>query len=251
MEKVTVTAGAKRKDIGKLVLFAAVVLSLIALARLFGLGERLQELRDWIAGMGNLGMVAYVGLYIVAVAAAVPGLPISIAGAAIFGALKGVILVSIGSTLGASLAFLIARYLARDAIYRRLSGNEKFQRLDALTGKHGAIIVAITRLVPLFPFNLLNYGFGLTRIPFLTYAFWSWLCMLPGTIVYLVGTDAIVRAATTRRGPLAHRRGVRCRPGLCDPGRAHRRREAEGERTWSVISGLVASEEVALIDSVR
>jgi uncharacterized membrane protein YdjX (TVP38/TMEM64 family) len=72
--------------------------------------------------------------------------------------------------------------------------------LSILAG-FGAIIVAITRLVPLFPFNLLNYGFGLTRIPFLTYAFWSWLCMLPGTIVYLVGTDAIVRAATTGEVP--------------------------------------------------
>ena len=197
MEKKQGTAGARGKDIWKLVLFAAVVLSLIVLARLFGLGEKLQELRDWIAGMGTLGMVVYVGLYIVAVVAAVPGLPISIAGAAIFGAFKGVILVSIGSTLGASLAFLIARYLARDAIYRRLSGNDKFRRLDRLTEQHGAVIVAITRLVPLFPFNLLNYGYGLTRIPFWTYAFWSWLCMLPGTIVYLVGTDALVTAATT------------------------------------------------------
>ena len=201
MVKTPVTAGVSGKDIRKLVLFAAIVLSLIVLARLFGLGERLQELREWIAGMGNLGMVAYVALYIVAVAAAVPGLPISIAGAAIFGALKGVILVSIGSTLGASLAFLISRYLARDAIYGRLSGNEKFQRLDRLTEQHGAMIVAITRLVPLFPFNLLNYGFGLTRVPFPTYVFWSWLCMLPGTIVYLVGTDAIIRAATTGEVP--------------------------------------------------
>jgi len=201
MGKKPVNAGAKGKDIWKLILFAAIVLSMILLARLFGLGERLQELREWIATMGNLGMVAYVGLYIVAVVAAVPGLPISIAGAAIFGALKGVILVSIGSTLGASLAFLIARYLARDAIYRRLSGNEKFQRLDRLTEKHGAMIVAITRLVPLFPFNLLNYGFGLTRVPFPTYAFWSWLCMLPGTIVYLVGTDAIITAVTTGEVP--------------------------------------------------
>jgi uncharacterized membrane protein YdjX (TVP38/TMEM64 family) len=197
VEKTQGTAGARGKDIWKLVLFAAVVLSLIVLARVFGLGERLQELRDWIEGMGNLGMVAYVVLYIVAVVAAVPGLPISIAAAAIFGAFKGVILVSIGSTLGASLAFLIARYLARDAIYRRLSGSDKFRRLDRLTEQHGAVIVAITRLVPLFPFNLLNYGYGLTRIPFWTYAFWSWLCMLPGTIVYLVGTDALVTAATT------------------------------------------------------
>jgi uncharacterized membrane protein YdjX (TVP38/TMEM64 family) len=189
------------KDIWKLVLFAAVVLSLIVLARVFGLGGRLQELRDWIESMGPAGMAVFVGLYIIAVVAAVPGLPISIAGAAIFGALKGVILVSIGSTLGASLAFLIARYLARDAVNRWLSGSEKFQRLDGLTQKHGAVIVAITRLVPLFPFNLLNYGFGLTRVPFLTYVFWSWLCMLPGTIVYLVGTDAILSAATTGEVP--------------------------------------------------
>jgi uncharacterized membrane protein YdjX (TVP38/TMEM64 family) len=196
-----VTAGAKGKDIWKLILFAAVVLSLIVLARVFGLGERLQELREWIAGMGTRGMVVFVGLYIIAVVAAVPGLPISIAAAAIFGALKGVILVSIGSTLGASLAFLIARYLARDAIYHRLSGNDKFRRLDRLTEQNGAIIVAITRLVPLFPFNLLNYGYGLTKVPFWTYAFWSWLCMLPGTIVYLVGTDAIVSAAATGEVP--------------------------------------------------
>jgi uncharacterized membrane protein YdjX (TVP38/TMEM64 family) len=194
-------AGARGKDIWKLALFAAVVLSLIVLARVFGLGERLQELREWIAGMGNRGMVVFVALYIIAVVAAVPGLPISIAAAAIFGAPKGVILVSIGSTLGASTAFLISRYLARDAISHWLSGNEKFQRLDRLTEKHGAIIVAITRLVPLFPFNILNYGYGLTRIPFWTYAFWSWLCMLPGTIVYLVGTDALVTAAATGTVP--------------------------------------------------
>ena len=189
------------KDIWKLVLFAAVVLSLIVLARVFGLGGRLQELREWIASMGPAGMAVFVSLYVVAVVAAVPGLPISIAGAAIFGAFKGIILVSIGSTLGASLAFLTARYLARGAVSRWLSGNEKFRRLDGLTEKHGAVIVAITRLVPLFPFNLLNYGFGLTRVPFLTYVFWSWLCMLPGTIVYLVGTDAVISAATTGEVP--------------------------------------------------
>ena len=192
---------AKGKDLWKLLLFVIVVLSLIVLARIFGLGDRLQELREWIAGMGTRGMAVYVGFYIIAVVAAVPGLPISIAAAALYGALQGVILVSIGSTLGASLAFLISRYLARDAVSRWLSGNDKFQRLNRLTEEHGAIIVAITRLVPLFPFNMLNYGYGLTRIPFWTYVFWSWLCMLPGTIVYLVGTDALVRTAATGEIP--------------------------------------------------
>jgi len=192
---------ARGKHLWKLALFAAIVISLIVLARIYGLGDRLQDLRDWIAAMGPGGMAVYVGLYILAVVAAVPGLPISIAGAAIFGAFKGVVLVSIGSTLGASLAFLTARYLARDAVGRLLAGSEKFRRLDRLTEKHGAIIVAVTRLVPLFPFNLLNYGFGLTRVPFWTYVFWSWLCMLPGTIVYIAGTDAVISAVTTGEVP--------------------------------------------------
>lgn len=197
------TEGTRGKHLWKLALFAVIVLSMIVLARVLGLGERLLELRDWIAAMGPAGMAIYVGLYIVAVLAALPGLPISIAGAAIFGAFHGVILVSIGSTLGSGLAFLTARYLARDAVGRWLSGNEKFRRLDRMTEKHGAIIVAVTRLVPLFPFNLLNYGFGLTRVPFWTYLFWSWLCMLPGTIAYLVGTDAVILAVTTGEIPWA------------------------------------------------
>jgi uncharacterized membrane protein YdjX (TVP38/TMEM64 family) len=108
---------------------------------------------------------------------------------------------SLGATVGASLAFLISRYFARDAIVRWLSDKEKFRRLDRLTEQHGAIIVALTRLVPLFPFNLLNYGFGLTRVRFWTYVFWSWLCMLPGTILYVVGADAIAKAIAQGRVP--------------------------------------------------
>ena len=101
---------------------------------------------------------------------------------------------SVASTLGASLAFLIARYFARDATARWLAKREKFRKLDDLTQRHGAIIVAIVRLVPLFPFNFVNYGFGLTNVRFWTYVFWSWLCMLPGTILYVVGTDAVMQA---------------------------------------------------------
>jgi uncharacterized membrane protein YdjX (TVP38/TMEM64 family) len=103
-----------------------------------------------------------------------------------------VILVSIGSTVGAGLAFLIARYVARERMVRRFSGNDTFRKLDRMTKEHGAVMVAITRLVPIFPFNLLNYGFGLTGIPFRTYLFWSWLCMLPGTVLYIVGVDAVL-----------------------------------------------------------
>ena len=113
----------------------------------------------------------------------------------------GVVYVSIASTAGASACFLIARFFARGAVSRWLAGKEKFQRLDRLSETHGAAIVAVTRLVPLFPFNLLNYGFGLTRVRFGTYVFFSWLCMLPGTILYVVGADAVVRTVREGRVP--------------------------------------------------
>ncbi len=70
-----------------------------------------------------------------------------------------------------------------------------------MTEEHGAMIVAITRLIPIFPFNLLNYAFGLTKIPFWTYVFWSWLCMLPGTVLYVVGVDAVIQLIVLRKVP--------------------------------------------------
>lgn len=174
------------------VALVVLILCVIVTLRYLGIGEKLGDLRQWIEEFGSLAPLVYVLIYIIAVVAALPGAAITIAGGALFGSVTGVILVSIGSTIGASLAFIIARYVARNAIVRRLSTNETFQKLDRMTEEHGAIIVAITRLVPLFPFNLLNYGFGLTKVPFWTYVFWSWLCMIPGTILYVVGTDAVV-----------------------------------------------------------
>lgn len=183
-----------------LALVGGIVLLLI-LARVFGVGQRLMMLREWIAGLGMLGPAAFVLIYTSAVVAAVPGSAITVAAGAIFGSVLGVVVVSVGSTLGAALAFLIARYFAREPAARWLAKAERFQKLDEMTERHGAIIVAITRLVPLFPFNLLNYGFGMTRVRFSTYVFWSWLCMLPGTILYVVGADALTRIAAEGRVP--------------------------------------------------
>jgi uncharacterized membrane protein YdjX (TVP38/TMEM64 family) len=122
-------------------------------------------------------------------------------GGVLFGSVVGVASVSVGSTIGASLAFLVSRHFARAAIAQKFANNQKFHHLDQLTKEHGAIIVAITRLVPLFPFNLLNYGFGLTHVPFWTYVFWSWICMIPGTILYVVGADAVATAISEKRIP--------------------------------------------------
>ncbi len=162
-------------------------------ARVLGLGERLQDLRHWINSLGAWGPLVFVFLYAVAVVSALPGSALTVASGALFGSVLGVVVVSAGSTLGASLCFLIARYAARDAVSGWLQKSDKFRRLDQMTRERGAMIVALTRLVPLFPFNLLNYGFGVTAVPFRTYVFWSWLCMLPGTVVFVIGGDAFAQ----------------------------------------------------------
>ncbi|MBD3239791.1 MAG: hypothetical protein GF331_04340 [Chitinivibrionales bacterium] len=179
----------------------ALVLGAVVTARALGLGGRLAALRDWIDGLGPLGPLVYIVLYAAATAVAIPGSPMTLAAGVLFGSLWGIAIVSIAATLGAAGAFLIARYFARDATAASLSKNPRFRRLYDLTETHGAVIVAVTRLVPLFPFNLLNYGFGLTKVSFATYVFWSWLCMLPGTVLYVVGADAVARAVARSEIP--------------------------------------------------
>ena len=201
----TEPAGAQGKNkaqgLWRPVALIVALVAILVIARAFGLGERLGALRDWIEGLGTMGPVIFVFLYALAVVAALPGSALTVAAGALFGSVLGVIVVSIASTLGASLSFLIGRYFARDAISRWLSNKEKFKRLDQLTEDQGAVIVALTRLVPLFPFNLLNYGFGLTKVKFWTYVFWSWLCMLPGTVLYVVGADAFTKGISQGQAP--------------------------------------------------
>ncbi len=197
----TQETGGRTKGWWKPVLLLVLVVGVLMLASTFDIGERIAQLRDWIDSLGALGLLVYILIYIIAVVTAIPGSPITVLAGALFGSVIGVIVVSIGSTIGAGLAFLVGRYFARDAVARWLKDKEKFKKLDRLTEEHGSIIVAITRLVPVFPFNVLNYGFGLTRVKFWTYVFWSWLCMLPGTILYVVGADAVTKGLAQGRVP--------------------------------------------------
>lgn len=180
---------------------AFVLVALLVAARVFHLGDRLGELRAWITSLGSLGPVVYVVIYALAVVAAIPGSVLTVAAGAMFGSVVGIVTVSAGSTLGAAAAFAVARWFARDAVRRWLGEKAAFRKLEDLTERHGPLVVAITRLVPLFPFNLLNYGFGLTRVSFGTYVFWSWLCMLPGTALYVVGADAVTQGLAEGRIP--------------------------------------------------
>jgi len=183
------------------ILLIGLIIIIFILAIVLGAGEKLGALREWIQSLGAFGPVIFAGIYVLGVVVGIPGLALTVAAGGLFGSWLGIILVSLAATIGASFSFLIARYFAREAVAHWLSKREKFKKLDVMTEEHGAMIVAITRLIPIFPFNLLNYAFGLTKIPFWTYVFWSWLCMLPGTVLYVVGVDAVIQLIVQRKVP--------------------------------------------------
>jgi uncharacterized membrane protein YdjX (TVP38/TMEM64 family) len=191
----------KPKDWWKPVVFIVIIIVLFIVMNGIGFGWNLTDLHHWIASLGLWGPIAFFFIYLGAVIATIPGTIFGVIAGALFGSFSGVILISVSSTVGASITFLIARYLARDAVARWLAKNKTMQKLDKMTEEHGFVLVGLTRLIPLFPFTLLNYGFGLTKVSFKTYVFWSWLCMLPGTIIVVVGTDAITQGLNQGRIP--------------------------------------------------
>jgi uncharacterized membrane protein YdjX (TVP38/TMEM64 family) len=186
----TVGRPQKSRDWWKPVLLIIVIVVLFVVVNYSGVGAKLVTIQDWMPSLGIWGPIAFFFIYLALVLLTFPGILLGPLAGLLFGSVVGVILISIASTVGAGLAFLIARYFARDAVARWLAKSQTMRRLDEMTEKQGVFIVAITRLVPLFPFTLLNYGFGLTKVSFKTYLFWSWLCMLPWTVVFVASGDA-------------------------------------------------------------
>jgi uncharacterized membrane protein YdjX (TVP38/TMEM64 family)/rhodanese-related sulfurtransferase len=136
----------------------------------------------WLTSLGLWAPVVHVVLFAAGTIVFLPGTLFALAGGALFGPVWGAILNLLGATIGASLAFLIARYLVGDWVARKSGGQLK--RLVDGVEKEGWRFVAFVRLVPLFPFNLTNYALGLTRIGFLPYVITSFICMAPGAIAF-------------------------------------------------------------------
>lgn len=166
-------------------LWLAALLAAAVLARALDAPLLLRRALDAIAALGPWGPVLFVPLYVIATVLFVPGSVLTLGAGAVFGLARGAIVVSIAATLGATAAFLVGRYLARDWVARRLAAYPRFRAIDEAVGREGWKIVGLMRLSPAFPFNLLNYAFGLTRVPLRHYALASWLGMLPGTVMYV------------------------------------------------------------------
>lgn len=154
--------------------------------------ENLQNLSQTVRELGWVAPLVYVLLWLAACLFFLPGLPLTLLGAAVFGVWWGILWVTIGANLGAALAFLAGRYALRPMVESWAARNSQFRKIDQGVARHGWRMIMITRLVPLFPFNLQNYAYGLTKIPLTTYVLVSLLCMLPGTVAYCLAGGALV-----------------------------------------------------------
>jgi uncharacterized membrane protein YdjX (TVP38/TMEM64 family) len=161
-------------------------------------GPYLERFRDWVADLGAWGPVAFILGYVVATVLGLPGAILTLAAGSIFGVVAGSAFVFVGATLGAAGAFLAARHVVRRSIEARVAGNPRFDAIDRAIARDGRKIVFLLRLSPVFPFNLLNYALGLTRIGFVDYCVAS-VGMIPGTVLYVylgaLGGEAAVAAS--------------------------------------------------------
>jgi uncharacterized membrane protein YdjX (TVP38/TMEM64 family) len=171
-----------RKSLFRVIIGVAALVALFIIGR--ELGGYVPAFAVRVERLGLWGPLVFIAGYAVATVAFVPGSLLTLGAGAIFGLLQGVVFVFIAASIGATLAFLVSRYVARSAIEQRLEGNEKFAAIDDAVGEQGLKIVFLLRLSPVFPFNLLNYGLGLTKVSLRDYVV-AHIGMLPGTLLYV------------------------------------------------------------------
>lgn len=165
----------------------------------------LQQALEWIESLGSIGAIAFIGIYIIATIAFLPAFILTLGAGVLFGVWWGSVYVFIGATLGAIAAFLVGRYLVRDWVAKKIAGNAKFRAIDRAVGKEGLKIVLLTRLSPIFPFNLLNYALGVTGVSIQDYIIGS-IGMIPGTMMFvyigsLAGSVALIGTETAPTNP--------------------------------------------------
>lgn len=189
-------------------LFLSIALSialLIVATKSSYIQETLRTVLMQIQGLGFWGPVAFIIAYNLATILFIPGSVLTLGGGVIFGLWWGSIYVFMAATLGATFAFLIGRYLSRDCVVKYMEAHPKFKALDRAVSQEGLKIVFLTRLCPLFPFNLLNYALGITQVSLKDYVLGSF-GMIPATILYvysgsLVGDIAAIGVATQPTNP--------------------------------------------------
>ncbi|MGL4653435.1 TVP38/TMEM64 family protein [Cetobacterium sp.] len=187
-----------KKRIIKFLIILFIILIFILLFKYDGLKyiKDIEKLKRLIKSFGILAPLSYILLYCLVTVTTISTLPLSLAGGVLFGPIYGIIYTMIGASLGMVSSFLIARYIAKDFIERKFSNLEIFKKINEGVKKDGPFILAVTRLLPIFPFGIQNYLYGLTSISFFKYTIFSIIFILPGTSVFVLLAGAITAGNT-------------------------------------------------------
>lgn len=184
----------------KLVGIGVVVAALVALARLLPVSAWLAAFQDHVRDYGAWGYVLFALVYAICTVLFVPGSILTLGAGALFGLWKGSLVVLVGASAGAIAAFLLARTVMRSRVAAVVSRYPKFEALDRAIGREGGKIVFLMRLAPVFPFNIINYAFGVTAVRPLAYTIATVIGMIPGTIAYVYLGQVGAEAATAASG---------------------------------------------------
>ncbi|HEY5991868.1 MAG TPA: TVP38/TMEM64 family protein [Candidatus Udaeobacter sp.] len=198
---------ARKGALPRLTGLIVMVIALLLAMRFLPVQHWLRNFNNWVGQMGVAGIFVFIIVYAVATVLLAPGSVLTIGAGFVFGLWKGFLAVSVGATLGASLAFLVARFIARDKVEAIARRNEKFRKIDNAIGKQGAKLIFLLRLSPVIPFNLSNYFYGLTGVKFWPYVLASWSGMMPGTFLYVYIGTAGRAAVSAAAGAEAVRHG--------------------------------------------
>lgn len=188
-----------KNNLIRFICIGLVLLAVIVVARLTGLTryislDGLEKLQVWINGFGAVAPLVFIALYVVATVFFLPGTPLTLLAGLVFGPIFGALWTLVGASIGAILAFLTGRYAARGLVEGWTENNERIKKLDEGLVKYGWRMLLITRLVPLFPFSLQNYAYGLTSVGFGTYALLTTVCIIPGVVIYAFAGGSLATA---------------------------------------------------------
>lgn len=185
------------KHIVKLVAGLLVIAAIIVAFRVLPVADWLRSFQTYVRGLGALGYVVYIVVYALCIVAFVPASILTLGAGAIFGFVGGTIVVIIGATIGATLAFLLARTVMRKRVEAMTAKSAKFRALDRAIASEGTKIVFLCRLAVVFPFTYINYAFGLTAIPLGRYVVATFFGIVPATAAFVFASSAATSAATT------------------------------------------------------
>ncbi|MFN8628406.1 MAG: TVP38/TMEM64 family protein [Candidatus Binatia bacterium] len=197
-----------RRHARRLLVATAVLCALVVVTKGLRVPEYLLVLVGWVRNAGWVGVGVFMLVYVAATVGFIPGTILTLGAGFAYGVVAGTAIVWIAANVGAVLAFVLGRTLARNWVAARIATNPRFAAIDRAVGREGLKIVFLVRLSPVFPFNLLNYAFGLTRVSLRDYLLGSLVGMLPGTILYVYLGSLITNLSTVAAG---HQTGGRAR----------------------------------------